>query len=197
MSLHFFFLPAVRPRAAQDELNLFLAQQRVLTLAREFVTDGANSGWAVCVEVAPGPPELLAALRASPRRGSVDYKLVLPPAEFEFFAALRDLRKQLAQADCAPVHAVFSNEQLAEMARRRPTKGEPGLPSCPELEGRKAPPHLDGAARCRRAAWDQALPAARWCARVPPANRQNPGALVGPGAGGRRPNAPRVFVVLP
>jgi superfamily II DNA helicase RecQ len=34
---------------------------------------------------------------------------------------LRDLRKQLAQAEAAPVYTIFTNDQLAEMVRRRLT----------------------------------------------------------------------------
>jgi superfamily II DNA helicase RecQ len=122
VSLHFFFVPAARPGTAQDELNLFLAQERVLTLTREFVADGANSGWAVCVEVALGTPPLPAALRANPgnRKGEmVDYKQVLSAADFDVYAALRDRRKALAQAEGVPVYAVFSNEQLAQVVMRQ------------------------------------------------------------------------------
>jgi superfamily II DNA helicase RecQ len=122
MSLHFFFVPAARPGTAQDELNIFLAQERVLTLTREFVADGANSGWAVCVEVALGAREMPAALRANTgsRKGeAVDYKQVLPPADFDVYAALRERRKTLAQAEGVPVYAVFSNEQLAQIVLRR------------------------------------------------------------------------------
>ena len=32
---------------------------------------------------------------------------------------LRDLRKQLAQAEAVPVYTIFTNDQLAEMVRRR------------------------------------------------------------------------------
>jgi superfamily II DNA helicase RecQ len=123
MTLHFFFVPASRPEAAQAELNALLAQGRVVGIAREFVADGANSGWAFCVErttaAAPLPPGLRAT--ASARRGeAVDYKQVLSPEDFELFAVLRELRKRLAQAEGVPVYAVFSNEQLAQIATQRP-----------------------------------------------------------------------------
>lgn len=44
---------------------------------------------------------------------------ILPPQEFVLFAKLRELRKQMAQAESVPVYTIFTNEQLAEMARRR------------------------------------------------------------------------------
>ena len=38
---------------------------------------------------------------------------------FTVFARLRELRKDLANKEGVPVYAVFTNEQLAEIARRR------------------------------------------------------------------------------
>jgi len=124
MSLHFFFVPAARPATAQDELNAFLTRERVLTITRDFVADGAASGWAICVELTPGAAPLPAELRANagrPRAATVDYKQLLSPDDFEVFAALRDWRKKTAQAEGLPVYAVFSNEQLAQIVTRQVT----------------------------------------------------------------------------
>ena len=53
------------------------------------------------------------------RRGKIDYREVLSEADFAVFAKLRALRKTLADAEGVPAYALFSNEQLAEMAQRR------------------------------------------------------------------------------
>lgn len=58
MSLHFLFVPVLRPEPAQTELNTMLARGRVLTLARDFVAHAADSGWAFGVasaHVCSGP----------------------------------------------------------------------------------------------------------------------------------------------
>ena len=61
-----------------------------------------------------------------PRKG-VDYREILSPTEFARYARLRALRKRLAEAEGTPVYAIFSNEQLAEMARlEKPTKAALG-----------------------------------------------------------------------
>jgi superfamily II DNA helicase RecQ len=133
MPQYCFAIPALQPEPAQSELNAFLARERVVALRREFVADGANSYWAFCVEVAAGQPPLPAALkvagsrhvagRAAPEAAAtskLDYKQLLSEADFAVFAALRELRKQLAQAEGVPVYAVFTNEQLAELATQRP-----------------------------------------------------------------------------
>ncbi len=51
------------------------------------------------------------------RRKGVDYREVLEPRVFARFAALRDVRRNHANALNIPVFAIFTNEQLAEMAR--------------------------------------------------------------------------------
>lgn len=123
MSLLFFFVPLHRTEPAASELNAALAAGRVLRLERHFVEAGPEPGWAFCLERAEGPGPLPAGLKAAAvdkgKGGSVDYKQVLSEPDFAAFAALRELRKQLAQAEGVPVYAVFSNEQLAAMATQR------------------------------------------------------------------------------
>ena len=53
------------------------------------------------------------------RLPKVDYKEVLKPEEFEVFSRLRDWRKTVAEQEGVPVYVVFTNEQLAEMVRKR------------------------------------------------------------------------------
>ena len=128
MSMHFFFVPAARSKPAASDLNALLLKGRILTVAREFVPNGADSGWAFCVEqtahAGPLPASLKAPVERSRSSGAVDYKLILSEADFAVFATLRDLRKQLAQADSVPVYAVFSNEQLAAFVTRRAASKE-------------------------------------------------------------------------
>jgi superfamily II DNA helicase RecQ len=128
MSLHCFYLPARHPEPAQSELNAFLSSHRVLAVQREWLADGADSGWAFCVEVAEGPGPLAAAVkvdggqrggRSGGSSGEVDYKQLLSEADFAVFARLRALRKQLALRDGVPPYAVCSNEQLASLVTRR------------------------------------------------------------------------------
>ena len=54
------------------------------------------------------------------QRPRVDYKQTLAPADFAVFSKLRDVRKQISEQEGIPVFAVFSNEQLAAFAQKRP-----------------------------------------------------------------------------
>jgi len=115
MRLHFVTVPIHGSAAAEDELNQFLATHRVMAVDRQLVADGTRSAWAICITYvdAGGSP----GADASGKK-RVDYRDVLPDAEFQVFVKLRDLRKQLAEREGVPPYALFTNEQLAEMIRR-------------------------------------------------------------------------------
>ncbi len=49
----------------------------------------------------------------------IDDKAVLDAPTFALFSKLREVRKELAEKENLPAYAVFTNEQLAEVARRR------------------------------------------------------------------------------
>lgn len=124
MKLHFFFVDARDHQAASAELNALLCSERVLHIQREWLNDGAHSGWAICVQTVSGPGPLPASLRSSEQgsRGKsagLDYKQVLNEGDFACFAALREWRKKVAQAEGVPIYAVFSNEQLATVVTER------------------------------------------------------------------------------
>jgi len=128
--MFFFAIPALNPQVAQDEFNRFCATQRVVTVDRQFVADGRNSYWSLCVTVASAAGALPDALKAPERRtgtrtetntspSRVDYKTILNEQEFALYADLRTWRKSMAEAEGVPVYTVFTNEQLAEIVRRR------------------------------------------------------------------------------
>ena len=68
MSWAFFWIPAAHPNPAQDELNAFVRAHRVVAVEKQFVGDGANSAWAVAVEVVD------AAAPSASTKGKLDYR---------------------------------------------------------------------------------------------------------------------------
>ena len=92
----------------------------MLSVERQFVPDGANSFWAMCLcydDSTTATPLTRPGFTA--KRGKVDFKEVLSDSEFAVFARLRALRKERADADGVPAYAVFTNDQLAEMVQHR------------------------------------------------------------------------------
>ena len=116
MRYRFFSIPAMMPDDTQEDINRFCAEHRVISMEKQFVQDGERSYWALCVcyvEKHAGP--------LSPRKGRVDFREVLNETDFALFAKLRDLRKKLAEQEGVPAYALFTNEQLAQMAQQRVT----------------------------------------------------------------------------
>jgi superfamily II DNA helicase RecQ len=119
MPLKFFHIQTKDAERMEAELNGFLARHRIVTIERRFVDCGTDSFWALCVDFLHGEPGS-GTSHGAPGRADrkVDYKDILTPAQFEVFARLRDLRKQIAEQEAVPVYAVFTNEQLAEMVKQ-------------------------------------------------------------------------------
>jgi superfamily II DNA helicase RecQ len=123
MAYRFLMVPVHDPRAAEAELNEFLRSHRVLSVERRLIESGSSPSWAFCVdylESSGGPP---AAPKdgGRPNRVQIDYRERLNPDDFAVFAKLREVRKQIAQAEAVPVYTVFTNEQLAQMVQSRAT----------------------------------------------------------------------------
>ncbi len=116
MALKFFTIPIRDPSQSEADLNGFLSSHRVVSIDRKFVDAGTNSFWTICVDFLQSSTNVPG--RAAEQKGRIDYREVLPPQAFAVFAKLRDLRKQIAQAEAIPVYTIFTNEQLAEMVRR-------------------------------------------------------------------------------
>ena len=118
MQWSFLRIPVIGGDEA-EELNRFLRSVRVLNVHREFVSHGDASFWAVAVEYLPGEAGSRGKREAGAER--VDFRAVLSPEDFSLFARLREWRKEVGVAEGVPVYTIFTNEQLAEMARRRPS----------------------------------------------------------------------------
>lgn len=126
MTLHFFAIPALTPQPAQDAFNRFCQTHCVVSIERQFVGNGVNAYWALCVTIADADTTLPDALKAPDSRNKVtagsariDYKTILNEQDFALFAVLRNWRKSTAESEGVPIYAVFTNEQLAEIVRRR------------------------------------------------------------------------------
>lgn len=111
------------PEPALGELNQFLQAHRITHVERRMVDAGENSVWTFCVEYVTAPTSA-----AKPTPTKVDYKEILSPEHFARFSKLRALRKTLAEKESIPAYTIFTNEQLAQMAKLDP-------PSKQALEG--------------------------------------------------------------
>ena len=119
MKYKFYHIPALHPEETETEINQFCAQHHVLKTEREFVADGCNSFWSICVMYSTDSTVPFTANEG--RKNRVDYKEVLSDEDFVIYSGLRDFRKQVAERDGTAVYNLFTNEQLAEMVTQRAT----------------------------------------------------------------------------
>ena len=122
-----FLLPLHSDSTEQDELNRFLRGHRVVQTRKELASIEGTSHWAILVEYL----DSLDKNSNETIKGKVDYKEILNDQDFSLFSKLRGIRKKLAEENGLPVYAVFTNEQLAEIAKRRPKN----LTECKKIEG--------------------------------------------------------------
>lgn len=114
MRIACFVIPVLDSVEAQEEVNRFLASHRVLTLDRELVKTSHSSFWALGITYVERP-----IVEETPKRSKVDYREKLSPEDFEVYAGLRALRKEIATRDGVPTYAIFNNAQLADMVQRQ------------------------------------------------------------------------------
>lgn len=72
--------------------------------------DGQGAFWCFLVKYAEDTP-------ASPEKPKVDYKSLLGEAAYKRFSKMRDIRRQLAAEEGVPAYAIFTDEELAGMAK--------------------------------------------------------------------------------
>lgn len=115
MQLKIFTIPLFDNETAVNDLNAFLRAQKVLTVDKHVVSSGGASYWTVCVTYlvqAGGGVQT-----ATSKGAKIDYKEVLDVETFAVFSQLRTIRKQLAEQEAVPAYAVFTDSELAEIAK--------------------------------------------------------------------------------
>lgn len=114
MQLKVFTLPTIGGEEINEELNRFLRTNKVIHIERQFYTSSEGAYWTFCVSYLPYSTGVAPLVE---KREKIDYKQVLSEEDFAVFSRLRVIRKQLAEQDAVPAYAVFTDAELAEIAR--------------------------------------------------------------------------------
>lgn len=88
MKIRVFSIPALGDERACDELNAFLARQRVRDLDKRFVEAGASSYWSIAVTYVEGEDTQRPSQRSA-AKAKIDDRTVRIPAESDVHAHLR------------------------------------------------------------------------------------------------------------
>lgn len=116
MQIKLFTIPLFCDEDALEDLNKFLRGNKVVDISKNLVQQGDVSYWTFCVTYLIGVPPKVQQPQLE-KKEKVDYKQVLGEVEFARFSLLRSIRKKLAEADAVPAFAVFTDAELAELAK--------------------------------------------------------------------------------
>lgn len=110
MQIKIYTIPILGGELLNDELNTFLRAKKVLQVENQLVVSAQTSFWCFCIKYVDDRT-------IEKDRVKVDYRQVLDEASFKRFSRMREIRKQIAQAEAIPAYAVFTDEELAELAK--------------------------------------------------------------------------------
>lgn len=114
MQVKIFTIPLIGNEEIISEMNTFLQVQKVLTLDKQLVIVGEQAYWSFCITYLT---QTLAGNRFVGKQNKVDYKEILEPEDFTVFSVLRTIRKSLSERDAVPAYAIFTDSELAEIAK--------------------------------------------------------------------------------
>jgi superfamily II DNA helicase RecQ len=119
-----FYVSPFGEKSVTDELNAFLRSHRIINVEKRLIDGERGTGWVFLVEYGSGAPGESGGKAAPNSSQRIDYREVLNPAEYALYDKLRGLRKEIADKAGVPVYAVFTNDQLAGMVKKPPTKAK-------------------------------------------------------------------------
>ncbi|GHV22417.1 hypothetical protein FACS189494_09220 [Spirochaetia bacterium] len=111
-----FFISPFGESSVCDELNKFLSVNRIVNVEKRIIDGERGTGWLFLIEYGSTDTKQLG--QSSSNR--VDYREILNEQEFALFDKLRQLRKEIADAQKVPPYVVFNNEHLASMVKTPP-----------------------------------------------------------------------------
>jgi len=114
MQIRVFNIPIGDSGEMQAEMNRFLATNRVLEIEQHFYQNEKGAYWSFCVRYLMSNT---GSFQQQSTKQKVDYKEFLNEKEFAIFSKLRECRKIIAANDAVPAYAVFTDEELAGVAR--------------------------------------------------------------------------------
>lgn len=138
MQIKVFTFPLQPSDEQTEEMNHFLRANKVVDVRKELALMDGNHMWTFCVTYIGGAKMQTLSNNGfqTPRQPKVDYREVLAPEIFERFSALRKLRKAIAEEEAVPAYAVFTDAELAEVAKLQSIT-EQSLRTVPGIGARK------------------------------------------------------------
>ena len=114
MQIKTFVVPILGGEEQNELLNKFLRGNKVLEVEQHLIAIRDTYYWSFCVRYLNVN---LVPSSSAERHEKVDYKNVLDEKSFQRFAFMRGVRKKMAENDAVPAYAIFTDAELAEIAK--------------------------------------------------------------------------------
>lgn len=111
MQIKMYSIPIMGGELLIEEMNVFLRSKKILQVEKHFISTAQGASWSFCISY------LDDATIADKEKAKVDYRQVLDEAAFKRFSKMRDIRKKLAIDEALPAYAIFTDEELSNMAK--------------------------------------------------------------------------------
>lgn len=95
-------------------MNRLLASQKMLEIEKHLYQSEQEAFWSFSIRYIQSNT---ANFQNNNNKNKIDYKEVLTESEFNIFSKLRECRKKVASNDAVPAYAVFTDEELAGIAK--------------------------------------------------------------------------------
>jgi len=118
MQIRIFTFPLCTENQQTEELNHFLRAHKVVDIRKELAIIDGNNVWTFCVTYMQDG--ISGQSSSATKSVKIDYKEVLDEETFKVFSSLRKSRKLIADSEAVPAYAVFTDAELAEIAKLAP-----------------------------------------------------------------------------
>lgn len=107
MQIKIFNIPIPGSEQMNEEMNTFLRSKKVLSVEQQVVQSPNGAFWCFCIRYVEGTVP-------SPKK---DYKEILDEVSFQRFSKMREIRKSLSLKEGIPAYAIFTDEEMSELAK--------------------------------------------------------------------------------
>ncbi len=112
MQIKLFTIPIGDSGALLQEMNTFMKAHKILEIQQKLISNDNGACWCFCVRYIE---QVFNA--SSESKVKVDYRQVLDEPTFQKFSRLREIRKKVAATEGLSAFIVFTDEELAELAK--------------------------------------------------------------------------------
>lgn len=110
MQIKIYSIPIHGGERIVEEMNIFLRSKKILQIEQHMVSSSQSSSWCFCIHY-------IEDVMTTDTKAKVDYREILDDNAFKIFSRLREIRKKIATDEGLPAYAIFTDEELSNIAK--------------------------------------------------------------------------------